>query len=374
MNVEIFTPVVYYGPETTPNVPAPPRLFDPAFGRESMECGFQQCEAAFEAGFDSLNFAEHHYSTSQLSPNPIFYAGVLGERLPTAKISVLGTDLPIVNPVRAAEEYCMLDNLLGGRLRRIGLLRGTPNEYFTYGTNPWESRERFDEGALLFKRALIEPEPFGWEGRYYRFRNVAVWPHPFQDPHPPILLSGNSRSSAEFAGRHGFDIGFSFQEADAAAANLAVYREAAAEAGWEPTAENILYRAFCLVAESDEEASRIVEETRWPNGPGLFAAATPDMMMLMATTGAAMAGAPKGVPLDPSKGGPPKFSAPIVGGPETVLARIAALHEAIGMGSIEFIVAGTSGSIDHDGVVRSIKVMGETIVPGLHAETFAVGG
>ena len=107
----------------------------------------------------------------------------------------------------------MLDNLLDGRLR-IGMLRGTPNEYLTYGSNPWESRERYEEGILLLKACFTEPEPFGWEGRYYRFRNIAVWPRRVQDPHPRILISGNSKDGAIFAGQHGLDLGFSYMAAE----------------------------------------------------------------------------------------------------------------------------------------------------------------
>ena len=115
MKVEIFVPVSYYGP-VDKAWPTPPRCYDPQIGMQSMEWGMQQCEAAFTAGFDSLNFAEHHYSVNQLSPSPIFYAGLLGQRLPDAQIGVLGSDLPLHNPVQLAEEYSMLDNLLGGRL------------------------------------------------------------------------------------------------------------------------------------------------------------------------------------------------------------------------------------------------------------------
>ncbi len=226
MKVEIFVPVSYYGPVDTA-WPTPPRCYDPQIGMHSMECGFLQCEAAFAAGFDSLNFAEHHYSVNQLSPSPIFYAGLLGQRLPDAHISVLGSDLPLHNPVQLAEEYSMLDNLLGGRLT-IGLLRGTPNEYMTYGTNPWDSKEAFKEGVRLFIRALTEPEPFGWEGRYYRHRNVSIWPQPLQRPHPRILLSGNSPDSARFAGETGCDLGFSFMPPEKCAENLEHYRNAAA--------------------------------------------------------------------------------------------------------------------------------------------------
>ena len=94
----------------------------------------------------------------------------------------------------------MLDNLLGGRLR-VGLLRGTPNEYLTYFDEPVGVQGGVQGGrALLDPAVLTEPEPFGWEGRYYRFRNISMWPQPVQRPHPRILLSANSADGAQFAG------------------------------------------------------------------------------------------------------------------------------------------------------------------------------
>ena len=187
---------------------------------------------------------------------------------------MLGTDLPLNNPVRIAEEYSMLDNLLDGRLR-IGMLRGTPNEYLTYGSNPWESRERYEEGSVLFIRCFTEPEPFGWEGRYYRYRNIAVWPQPVQrsaPAHPALRQQQGRRGSPASTASTSASRS---SRPRSAPRTLAVYREAAAEAGWEPTADNILYRQFCLVAESDAEAQKIAEETGG-RGPGLFAAGTPD--------------------------------------------------------------------------------------------------
>ena len=70
MKIEIFTPVSYYGPVDTHSWPTPPRCYDAGLGMDSMHKGLEQCAAAYDAGFDSLNFAEHHYSTAQLSPDP----------------------------------------------------------------------------------------------------------------------------------------------------------------------------------------------------------------------------------------------------------------------------------------------------------------
>src|SRR5205814_2271800 len=75
------------------------------------------------------------------------------------------------------------------------------NEYVTYGVNPAESRERFEEALQLIVRAWTEPQPFGWQGRYYEYRAISIWPRPVQQPHPPIYMSGSSPESGEFAAR-----------------------------------------------------------------------------------------------------------------------------------------------------------------------------
>lgn len=371
MKLEFFHTMNYWGPNHGDSWPAPPRICETEWVGATIEHGLKECAAALDAGFDSLNFAEHHYSPKQLTPNPIILAAVAGRQFPTAQIGVFGTDLPLNNPVRIAEEYSMLDNLLGGRLR-IGMLRGTPNEYLTYGSNPWESRERYEEGILLLKACFTEPEPFGWEGRYYRFRNIAVWPRRVQDPHPRILISGNSKDGAIFAGRHGLDLGFSYMSVEKCAEHADLYRRAAAEAGWEPTADNLQYRHFMYVTPTDEEAN----ETMTAMGAGgglaaLFPGATPDLMLTMAQIGAALGGVPKHVQIDPSMAPPMVMSPPLYGSPNTVLERIEQIHDVLGMGRLE-ISMGTINPLPHEAMLSSLKLIGEEIVPVLHSG-FSVG-
>ena len=37
-------------------------------------------------------------------------------------------------------------------------------------------------------RAWTQPQPFGWLGRFYEYRTVAIWPRPIQQPHLPNFL------------------------------------------------------------------------------------------------------------------------------------------------------------------------------------------
>ncbi len=86
---------------------------------------------------------------------------------------LLGANVPILNPIRVAEEMAMLDTMSGGRVV-AGMLRGTANEYVTYNINPAESRGRFEEALQLIKMAWTETEPFGWQGRYYQYRTISA--------------------------------------------------------------------------------------------------------------------------------------------------------------------------------------------------------
>jgi len=157
----------------------------------SMQTTFDQFRCADEFGFDWVTVAEHHYSGFSLTPNPMVMAGALSQIVRRAKIAVLGPTLPILNPVRVAEELAMIDTMSGGRLV-AGMMRGTPNEYVTYNINPSESRDRFAEALHLIRRAWTETRPFGWLGRYYQYRTISIWPRPVQQPHPPLYMSGSS--------------------------------------------------------------------------------------------------------------------------------------------------------------------------------------
>jgi alkanesulfonate monooxygenase SsuD/methylene tetrahydromethanopterin reductase-like flavin-dependent oxidoreductase (luciferase family) len=379
MKIEFFQTLTYLGPDHGKSWPAPPSACDNKWAATTYASGFDECSIAVDAGFDTLTFAEHHYSPKQLSPNPVIMAALAGERFPGQQIGVFGTDLPINNPVRIAEEYAMLDNLLGGRLR-VGMLRGTPNEYMTYFDNPWESREKAEEGTLLVKACWTEPEPFAWEGRYFRYRNIAVWPRVVQNPHPRILISANSADGAVFAGKHGFDIGFSYMAPEACAANADLYRKTAAEAGWTPTPDNIQYRHAAWVAADEGAAWATFGQYAGEGLHALFGATSYDKMMALATCGMAMAGIGRGAPdtsgLARREPGVPPASPlvpgmPFVGTPDGVIAQVRNVAATIGAGRVE-MHAGfpVTGPIPTEMNQAMLQFMGEEVVPVVHAESW----
>ena len=253
MKIALFSPVPYRGPAPRGTWPVPTQAFSAEVAAQSMASSLEQFELADQVGFDWVTVAEHHYAPMSLTPNPMVFAGALTQRVKRAKIALLGADIPILNPIRVAEEFAMLDTLTGGRLV-AGMLRGTSNEYVTYNLNPAESRERFEEALQVIVRAWTEPQPFGWVGRYYEYRAVSIWPKPMQQPHPPIYMSASSPEAGEFAARMRVGAGFAVTNVPLASQAARHYREQAALVGWEPTPDHVLYRVAAHVAETDEQA------------------------------------------------------------------------------------------------------------------------
>jgi alkanesulfonate monooxygenase SsuD/methylene tetrahydromethanopterin reductase-like flavin-dependent oxidoreductase (luciferase family) len=253
MKAALFNIVPYLGEADGGPWPVPAQTYSAEVAGRSMELALDQFELADELGFDWVTLAEHHFAPLSLSPNPMVMAGAVTQRVRRAKIALLGATIPILNPVRVAEEFAMLDTLTGGRVV-AGMLRGTANEYVTYDVNPAESRGRFEEAMELIIRAWTEPQPFGWQGRYFRFRTVSIWPRPVQQPHPPIYMSGSSPEAGEFAARHRVRVGFAFTTLPLAQTAARHYRERAAAFGWEPAPDDVLYRVTAHVADTDEQA------------------------------------------------------------------------------------------------------------------------
>ncbi|CDZ56765.1 LLM class flavin-dependent oxidoreductase [Neorhizobium galegae] len=205
-------------------------------------------------GFDWVGCNEHHFSPYGLMSNPNLIAGALARQTSKAKIAIVGNLLPLLNPVRVAEEYAMIDVMSGGRLV-AGFLRGIPHEYIAYNIPPSESRSRLREATELIIKCWTEDEPFGWEGEHYQFPTISIWPKPIQKPHPRILMSASNAESAEFVAKMRAIMGITLiQDLSIAKAAIENFKKTARSYGWEPTPDDILVGQQICIADTDEEA------------------------------------------------------------------------------------------------------------------------
>ena len=240
--------------------PVPNRVFDPETAHKLYRTYVDTMVYAEACGFDWVGCNEHHFSPYGLMANCNVIGGALAYPTKRIRIAMMGNLVPLNNPLRIAEEYAMLDCMSGGRLI-AGLMRGIPHEYIAYNIPPDESWQRQREGIALILKAWTEPEPFGWEGKHFQFRQVSIWPKPLQKPHPPLVISASSLESARFAAEMKATMGMVLISDLAMAKEcIAVYKEAARAAGWEPSAENILIGMHTCIAETDDAARNSLSE------------------------------------------------------------------------------------------------------------------
>jgi alkanesulfonate monooxygenase SsuD/methylene tetrahydromethanopterin reductase-like flavin-dependent oxidoreductase (luciferase family) len=234
--------------------PARNAPFDAERGTELYTTYINSMAYAEECGFDWVAANEHHFSPYSLMANCNLVGAALTQRTKNIKLAMLGNLLPLLNPIRVAEEYAMLDVMSGGRLI-AGFVRGIPHEYIAYNVAPSESRQRLREALALIIKAWTEPEPFGWESEHYQYRSVSIWPRPRQKPHPRILLSATNAESAEFVGEHRAMLGMALiVDLDSAASTIDTYRTVSRAHGYDPTPDDVVIMQQTVIADTDEEA------------------------------------------------------------------------------------------------------------------------
>ncbi len=156
-------------------------------------------------GYDGVGFNEHHCSPYGLMNSPNLMAASAAQRTKNLKLLIYGNLLPLHEPLRLAEEIAMLDCLSNGRLIS-GFARGIPREYQVHNVPLDESRARFEEAYEIVTRAWTE-DVFSYQGKFWSYKDVALWPRPMQRPHPPIMIPiVGSQESIEFAARHNIPI------------------------------------------------------------------------------------------------------------------------------------------------------------------------
>ena len=346
-----------------PTWPTPPAYNDPETSVRSYQDGIEECEFAEESGFEWVSFSEHHYSGRIATGAPSVVAAAVAERCRRVKIAMLGHLLPLNNPVRAAEELGLLDNLTNGRLV-MGFLRGTPNEDQTYNVNPAEGRGRMLEGMDLILKAMTEPQPFSWEGRYYQFRTVSVWPRPVQQPFPPAIVATRSDDAVEYAARHRLGLGVSFLPVDDVGRIVDKYLRWCDDAGWQPGPDQMVFRGSIYLAETDRQAQAwFDQQTDQGRARGMALRSSVSQVIQAARVGDTVdyrnvfAGNASGDIV----GGAPGLT--FVGGPDSIFEQIKAYHDRCGTGVIDLFFQ--QPSLSHKDVMAEIDLFGREVLPRL---------
>lgn len=178
---------------------------EPRTIREFYAQILDEIELADELGFSAFFLAEHHFHEYGLVPSPPTLLGAAAGRTRRIGLGVAVSVLPFHQPLVAAEEYAMLDQISGGRLV-LGVGSGyLKHEFEGFYLAPWEKRARFDEALQIMLQAW-QGKPFSYHGLYHHVENTRIAVTPLQKPHPPVWVAILRPEAAYHVGKQGQNI------------------------------------------------------------------------------------------------------------------------------------------------------------------------
>jgi alkanesulfonate monooxygenase SsuD/methylene tetrahydromethanopterin reductase-like flavin-dependent oxidoreductase (luciferase family) len=321
--------------------------------RVLFEEGVEQIQYSEALGFDYCLIAEHHFTTYGNSPAPLLQALYIGQRTRRLKIGTAAVILPVWQPLRLAEEIAVLDNLIDGRFL-CGIGRGyQPYEMAGFGGSVAESRQRFRETLEVLLKAWTHDESFTYEGEFVRIATpVTVFPKPLQRPYPPLLLMGTSVDSMQVAAQ--LDM-LPFSSAmmgwEGVRAQFGALVHAQAALGKPLTGLRLGLQCMTHVAPTDEEAAEALRYVRWQTRAQRG-------LNRQAVRHGRVDASPYAGELDDQA----LLDRLFVGSPATVIAKF---QRAASVGVTHISNWMMFGGIEHEKLMRSIRLMGEEVIPAL---------
>ncbi|MFG6116050.1 LLM class flavin-dependent oxidoreductase [Halobacillus sp. MO56] len=310
-------------------------------GREPEELLFEvveQSEAADQLGYDSVWFAEHHFSEYGILTSPQMLLTLVAERTKNIRLGVSIVTLPFKNPIQVAEDYALLDVLSNGRLN-LGLGSGyLPHEFAGFNVNGKDKAFKFNDALAVIEKAWTG-ETFSHNGEYFQFNDVKLEVIPKQKE-VPVWIGALSANGAKHIGRMGYNImGVPYVASDSLSSLKEIlndYKQHYIEAGHDAEKINIPLALHTYVAPTREEAIKGAEEhlnlyldTRLYGKSAKFEDLEAREQLL-------------------------------IGSPEDVIERLRKYEEA---GCDHIMMLMNFGGLPHEKVLESMKLVAEEVMP-----------
>ena len=190
------------------------------YERDGMNLGMQ-AQIAEKLGFDSFWLPENHFSGPFAIPSPLMLLANVASVTNQIKLGSTSYLLPIRNPILAAEEVAVLDQLSNGRVI-LGIGRGFQNDMFKAFEVPTsEKRKIFKKNLDLMISAWLG-EPIG----ILEDKEILLSPLPVQKPFPTIWIAAFGPLALKQAGDLGLPyLASPIETFNSLKANLSEYRK-----------------------------------------------------------------------------------------------------------------------------------------------------
>ncbi len=289
-------------------------------------------------GYDGLWINEEHFGQgSRVCLSPILLATALAMRTHKIRIGFSVLVLPLFEPIRLAEEIATLDVLSEGRID-FGVSRGNTSRYFEAWGLDYEDRSVafdsvFEKLIRYWTEAKVEVGT----------RTESIEPKCIQRPHPPVYVATYREESAAWIAQRELTLfQGSQQSVNSIRRCIGAFKDAGGDAARVPIGR------FVVVGETDEAAW----QAAWPAAERLTAGyrrGGEQVRRRISTE-------------EELETGRWLREVAIVGGPETVAERIAALREEFGFGNF-MLVTGFLGNLPQQEVIRTLQLFASEVRP-----------
>jgi putative FMN-dependent luciferase-like monooxygenase len=144
------------------------RLLEDAPAADRYRFALEQIDQAERSGFASAWVAQHHFGEDEGGlPSPFVLLAAAAQRTSAIALATGVVTLPIDDPLRAAEDAAVLDQLSGGRVQLGVASGGTPASFAAFGQDAGRRREVFADHLEVFTDALAGRGVRGTVSRIY---------------------------------------------------------------------------------------------------------------------------------------------------------------------------------------------------------------
>jgi alkanesulfonate monooxygenase SsuD/methylene tetrahydromethanopterin reductase-like flavin-dependent oxidoreductase (luciferase family) len=229
----------------------------------------EQAAFAEAHGYQSFWLPENHFGEGAL-PDPLMLLASAATATRTIQLATTSYLLTLRNPLQAAEQVAVLDQLSDGRVL-LGVGRGYAPEMLRAFHVPVAEKRRIFAWTLDLMQKAWAGEAISLDGDPEHA--VAVHPRPVQQPHPPIWVAAFGPKALAQAGRMGLPyLSSPMESLQTLADNYAQHRQASLDEGVQPASEIPLMRTVFVSRDAAEVAalrqrmSDEVDNTRLQSG------------------------------------------------------------------------------------------------------------
>ena len=327
-------------------------------------------EMAEPLGFDSIWSVEHHFTDYTMCPNVAQFLSYMAAKTERARLGSMVIVLPWHDPLRAAEQVVMLDNLSDGRMV-LGRGRGLGKvEFDGFRVDMNESRPMFVEKAEMLLKGL-EDGYCEYDGTYVQQPRRDLRPSPFKSFRGRTYAAAVSPESSKIMARLGVGLLIVPQKPwEDVQREIVEYREIfLAENGAEPPPP--LVAGWTIVDEDEDRAAELALEYIGKYYHTVMKHYQFKNDHLKATKGYEYYG---GLTKYIDKRGADGAAADFTmlhpwGTPEQVIEKIMNIHEMVGHNGYMAILS--FAGMPYDLAERNMKLFAEKVLPVLKASGIA---